>query len=78
MAIRQLMKGIGDMASEFDIVIRGGTIMDGNGGAPFVGDVAVKDGTIAAIGKVSGTSREEIDADGLSVTPGLRRHPHAL
>ncbi len=59
------------MASEFDIVIRGGTIMDGNGGAPFVGDVAVKDGTIAAVGKVSGHGREEIDADGLSVTPGF-------
>jgi N-acyl-D-aspartate/D-glutamate deacylase len=65
------MKGIGDMASEFDIVIRSGTIMDGNGGAPFVGDIAVKDGTIASIGKVSGTSREEIDAEGLSVTPGF-------
>jgi N-acyl-D-aspartate/D-glutamate deacylase len=59
------------MASEFDIVIRGGTIMDGNGGAPFRGDVAVKDGKIAEVGKVSGRSAEEIDADGLSVTPGF-------
>ena len=59
------------MASEFDIVIRGGTIMDGNGGAPFNGDVAVKDGTIAVVGKVSGRGSEEIDADGLSVTPGF-------
>ncbi len=59
------------MASEFDIVIRGGTIMDGNGGTPFVGDVAVNDGTIAEVGKVSGDGREEIDADGLSVTPGF-------
>jgi N-acyl-D-aspartate/D-glutamate deacylase len=59
------------MASEFDIVIRGGTIMDGNGGTPFTGAVAVKDGTIAEVGKVSGRGREEIDADGLSVTPGF-------
>jgi N-acyl-D-aspartate/D-glutamate deacylase len=59
------------MASEFDIVIRGGTIMDGNGGTPFLGDVAVKDGNIAAVGKVSGRGREEIDAGGLSVTPGF-------
>ena len=66
------------MASEFDIVIRGGTVMDGNGGTPFVGDVAVKDGKIAAVGEVSGSGREEIDADGLSVTPGLRRYPHPL
>jgi len=59
------------MASNYDIVIRGGTIMDGNGGLPFVGDVAVKDGTIAAVGSVSGSGAEEIDAAGLSVTPGF-------
>ena len=59
------------MASEYDIVIRGGTIMDGNGGTPYVGDVAVKDGKIAAVGTVSGRGAEEIDAAGLSVTPGF-------
>jgi N-acyl-D-aspartate/D-glutamate deacylase len=59
------------MASEFDLVIRGGTIMDGNGGAPFLGDVAVKDGRIVGVGEVSGRGHEEIDAVGLSVTPGF-------
>jgi N-acyl-D-aspartate/D-glutamate deacylase len=59
------------MANEFDLVIRGGTIMDGNGGAPFSGDVAVSAGRIAEIGKVAGRGREEINADGLSVTPGF-------
>src|SRR3974390_757005 len=59
------------MANEFDIVVRGGTIMDGNGGAPFLGDVAIKDGLIAELGKVSGTCKQEIGADGLSVTPGF-------
>ena len=59
------------MASEFDIVIRGGTVMDGNGGTPFVGDVAVRDGKIAEVGKVSGRGAEEINAGGLSVTPGF-------
>jgi N-acyl-D-aspartate/D-glutamate deacylase len=59
------------MGSEFDIVIRGGTIMDGNGGAPFTGDVAVKGGVIAGVGKVAGDGKEEIDAGGLSVTPGF-------
>src|SRR6185312_6736151 len=59
------------MASEFDIVIRGGTIMDGNGGTPFIGDVAVTDGKIAEVGKVSGRGQDEVDADGLSVTPGF-------
>ncbi len=59
------------MASNYDIVIRGGTIMDGNGGTPYTGDVAVKDGKIAAVGVVTGTGAEEIDAKGLAVTPGF-------
>lgn len=59
------------MAHAYDIVIRGGTVMDGNGGTPFAGDVAVKDGKIAAVGAVSGSGAEEIDARGLSVTPGF-------
>ena len=48
------------MASEFDLVIRGGTVMDGNGGTPFSGDVAISGGHIAEVGKVSGRGREEI------------------
>jgi N-acyl-D-aspartate/D-glutamate deacylase len=59
------------MAEEYDIVIRGGTIMDGNGGEPFTGDVAVRNGKIAAVGTVSGSGKEEIDAAGLAVTPGF-------
>ena len=57
--------------ADLDIVIRNGSIMDGNGGTPFIGDVAVKDGNIAEVGKVAGRGREEIDAGGLSVTPGF-------
>ena len=68
---RQPMKGIGDMASEFDIVIRGGTIMDGNGGAPLSAMSRSRTARIAEVGNVSGRGREEIDADGLSVTPGF-------
>ena len=59
------------MAKEYDLVIRGGTVMDGNGGTPFTGDIAVKDGRIAAVGKVDGSGAEEIDAKGLAVTPGF-------
>ena len=55
----------------YDIVIRGGTIVDGSGGAPRRGDVAVSDGRIAAVGEVAGRGREEIDARGLIVTPGF-------
>ncbi len=59
------------MPKDFDIVFRGGTIMDGNGGEPFEGDVGVKGGVIAEVGKISGTGREEIDAKGYAVTPGF-------
>ena len=59
------------MAKDFDVVIRGGTVMDGNGGNPFIADVAVKGGRIAAVGKVNGSGADEIDAKGLSVTPGF-------
>jgi N-acyl-D-aspartate/D-glutamate deacylase len=59
------------MASEFDIVIRGGTVIDGSGGAPFVADVAVKGGKIAAVGYVEGRGDEEIEAKGRIVTPGF-------
>src|ERR1700681_4179024 len=54
-----------------DLIIRGGTIVDGLGGEPFVGDVAVKDGVIASVGVVSGSAGREIDAAGLLVTPGF-------
>src|SRR6202166_1621913 len=53
-----------------DIVIRGGTIVDGTGTAAFTGDVAVAGGRIAAVGGKLGPARREIDADGLLVTPG--------
>jgi len=57
--------------AEHDLVIRGGTVVDGSGSAPFVADVAVKDGVIVAVGHVPGKGAEEIDATGLTVTPGF-------
>jgi len=60
-----------DLAADFDLVIRGGTIVDGSGGQPYVGDVAVSTGLIAAVGDVAGCGREEIDARGRIVTPGF-------
>ena len=53
------------------MIIRNGTIVDGLGGEPFVGDVAVSDGVIAAVGAVDGDAAREIDATGLLVTPGF-------
>jgi N-acyl-D-amino-acid deacylase len=55
----------------FDLLIKGGTILDGLGGEPYVGDVAVKEGVIAATGTVTGDAAREIDATGLLVTPGF-------
>lgn len=57
--------------ADFDLIIRGGTIVDGSGGAPFAGDVAIKGDRIAAVGAVAGTARTEIDARGRIVTPGF-------
>ncbi|KXU33292.1 amidohydrolase [Sphingobium sp. 22B] len=56
---------------DYDLIIRGGSIYDGSGGEPFVADVAVRDGLIAAVGDVRGVAREEIDAAGRIVTPGF-------
>ena len=53
-----------------DIVIRGGTILDGTGKASFTGDVAIAGDRIAAVGGKLGPARREIDANGLLVTPG--------
>ena len=55
----------------FDLVIRNGRVVDGTGRAPFVADVAVTDGRIAAIGPDLGAGTREIDATGRLVTPGF-------
>lgn len=59
----------------YDLIIRNGTIVDGLGGEPFVGDVAVRDGVIESVGPHGAlggaTARREIDATGLLVTPGF-------
>jgi N-acyl-D-aspartate/D-glutamate deacylase len=54
-----------------DLVIRGGTVIDGSGGDPIDADVAVENGRIVAVGAVPGKGREEIDARGKIVTPGF-------
>ncbi|HKG99333.1 MAG TPA: amidohydrolase family protein, partial [Bradyrhizobium sp.] len=59
------------MASNSDLVIRGGNIADGLGGELFEADVAIKDGRIAEIGRIAGKGKEEIDARGKLVTPGF-------
>ncbi len=60
-----------------DLIIRNGTIVDGSGGEPFVGDVAISGGTIVGVEQVDGDALREIDATGLLVTPGfIDLHTH--
>ncbi|MBK5099130.1 MAG: D-aminoacylase, partial [Gemmatimonadetes bacterium] len=59
-------------AGRHDVVIRGGTVYDGLGGAPIVADVAIDDDTVSAIGPAGTLSGStEIDAEGLAVSPGF-------
>jgi len=55
----------------YDLVIRGGQVIDGSGGAAVDADVAIKDGLIAAVGEITAKGAEEIDARGRIVTPGF-------
>ncbi|MEL7188629.1 MAG: D-aminoacylase [Pseudomonadota bacterium] len=55
----------------FDLIIRGGTIVNGTGEARFKGDVAVKDGLIAQVGDITGDAAKEIDATDKIVAPGF-------
>jgi N-acyl-D-aspartate/D-glutamate deacylase len=57
--------------SDHDLVIRGGVVVDGTGTAPREADVAIDGGRITAVGTVTRRGRDEIDADGLLVTPGF-------
>ncbi len=59
------------MAHQYDLVIRGGVVVDGGGGEPFEADVAITGGRITDVGRVAGSGREEIDTRGSIVTPGF-------
>jgi len=59
------------MAQSYDVVLRGGTVVDGSGGAPFQADVAVRNGRIAEVGDVAGQGDQEFDVRGKLVTPGF-------
>jgi N-acyl-D-amino-acid deacylase len=58
-------------AADYDIVVRGGLVVDGTGAPGVRGDVAIVGDRIAAVGKVDGSGREEIDAGELVVSPGF-------
>lgn len=55
----------------YDVIIRGGAIYDGSGQPPIVGDVAIKDDRIVAVGKVEGEAKKELAAKSMAVAPGF-------
>ncbi len=59
-------------AHDYDVLLRGGTIYDGSGATPFVGDVALRGERIVAVGDLSGHSADRVlDVSGLAVAPGF-------
>jgi N-acyl-D-aspartate/D-glutamate deacylase len=63
--------------SELDLVIRGGTVVDGTGKAAFIADVGIAGDRVVEVGKIAGKGAREIDAEGHAVTPGfIDAHTH--
>ncbi|MFQ6005544.1 MAG: amidohydrolase family protein [Woeseia sp.] len=62
----------GPVPPTYDVIIRGGTVYDGLGGEPYVGDVAISADRIAAVGNLGAAgATQEIDASGKAVSPGF-------
>src|SRR5262245_24097184 len=68
-----------DAAADYDVIIRGGRIIDGTGNPWFTGDVAIRAGRIAAVGRLPhARAKRVIDASGLTVAPGfIDLHTHS-
>jgi N-acyl-D-amino-acid deacylase len=65
-------------AAEYELLVRNARIIDGTGNPAFHADLAVKDGRIAAIGKITGSADRELDATGFVLCPGfIDVHTHA-
>jgi len=66
------LAGCATLRADCDLLIRNGTIYNGSGGPPVVGDVAVRGDQIVGVGSVAGvTARRTVDARGLAVAPGF-------
>ena len=82
LAVALVLAGVAvhGQAPAFDIIVRGGTVIDGSGNPRYDADLAIRNGFIAAIGDLgSATAATQIDARGLYVTPGfINIHSHAF
>ncbi|MFZ2643282.1 MAG: D-aminoacylase, partial [Verrucomicrobiia bacterium] len=73
-----LMMTLSATAADFDVVLRNGRIVDGSGKPAFAGDLAIKDGRIAAVGKVAGSGASELNVGGKIGAPGfIDVHTHS-
>jgi N-acyl-D-aspartate/D-glutamate deacylase len=59
---------------EYDLLVRGGRIVDGSGLPSYNGDIAIKDGKIVELGRINGGARKTLDVGGLAVAPGFIDH----
>lgn len=67
-----LILGCSPAPKTYDVILRGGTVYDGSGGEPFVGDVAFNGDVIAALGDIGAAkAKSDIDVTGLAVAPGF-------
>ena len=57
--------------AEYDLIVRGGSVVDGTGADARTADVAVRDGIVVEVGSIEGSATREIDADGALVIPGI-------
>ena len=57
--------------SQFDLVVRAGSVLDGTGSEPYTADIGVKDGIIQRWERINSKTYQEVDADGAIVTPGF-------
>ena len=61
----------------YDVIVRGGLVVDGSGTPGYLGDIAVLDGKIVAVGEVQGEARHVVEAQGRVVAPGfIDPHTH--
>ena len=67
-----LFAALGCASPEYDLIIEGGSVVDGTGSPAFVADIGVNADTIAAVGDLSAaTAVERVDASGMVVAPGF-------